>query len=581
MSKTDIIDVDLNPIEARRKFWRKILRFGLPYASIVLISGGLIGSALYTAAMNKTDVLALSRGYIDALNSRVLSEVGAYLHPARDAAATLASAVQENPLSTQGRAQFERMAQGLLKRHSQLAAMFLGTPGGEFLMIRRNTDGTADTKLITKSETGTVSIWSRRNSKGKITGTETNKADPYDPRTRGWYRDATKFGDVSWSQVYIFFTDKTPGITASTAVRRGDGAPIAVVGADIYLNSLSVFLERLQNQARGRLAIVDGKGQIVAFHDPQRVIVNTSKGPRPRLIRELGIPALAQAFDRLRVEGPANSITEIDGDRYLFGASSLRQAVQRDWWLLLLAPENAYLGFVAANSQRALIASSIVILLSMILAGFLTYQGMVADRSARDLRLRQEKLEAQRRTFSEIGDYSELPEPTDQQHLRRASETLARFQNARRISIWRIRRGGECLTCVDAYEADTKGHTEGAIIQADNCGEIFSDIAEGRVFEISDVETDSRAISLNLSYLQSVGTKTLLSVPIVLSDRVLGTIWIEDASLNDSETTDRSAAQVVANMLAARFQKVAELQSQASQLEGDNESGTTLESRYH
>jgi hypothetical protein len=205
--------------------------------------------------------------------------------------------------------------------------------------------------------------------------------DSYDPRSRGWYKAAEAEPGVQWSNVYIFFTDRTPGITASVAVMP-HGRPVAVIGAYIYLNSLSTFLQQLQGRVRGVLAIVNGDGQVVAFDDPKHVMTDGADGPHPHNVQELGNKALAEAFDRVRVEGPTSALVTIDGQRHVFGAASLRSAVGRHWWLMLLAPEDAYLGFVSANSRRGMVAASAVILLALALAGFLTWPAELAGRSA-------------------------------------------------------------------------------------------------------------------------------------------------------------------------------------------------------
>ena len=559
MQSVEIIDVDSDPEEARRAFWRRLVRFGLPAGGIVLVAAGLIATALYTSARNKADVLALSQDFIGALNARVHSEVRAYLEPAESAVGSLAAVVPpEDPFSEEGRALFERLARDLLRHHPQLASAYLGTDQGEFLMVRRNTEGTADTKLMQRSPEGLRSTWTRRDGDGRVTAVEVNEDDRYDPRTRGWFQDARREPGTAWSKVYIFFTDKAPGITASTALPPGKpSAGGAVVGADISLSSLSGFLADLQEEARGTLTIVNSDGQVVAFHEPDKVMLQNGDELRARTIRELGNPTLAEAFDRLRVEGPGRSMIEIDGERYVFGAASLRGAVSRDWWLMLLAPESAYLGFIAVNVRRGLIAASGIIALALLLAGLLAYQGMVAERRARTVRAEGERQEAQRRIFDELAGLTALADPDEEQDLRRASEILARAEGARRISLWRF-AGEESLICLDAFEAQTGGHTGGTAIQAADFASIFAQLAEGRSLEIEDARSDPRADGLQLTYLQAVETTSLLSLPVTAGERVLGAVWIEDADPAAAVVADRSVAQMLATLLAPRLALMAE-----------------------
>jgi adenylate cyclase len=554
MRGDNVVDLEADPTEARRALRRRLTRYGVPLFCIVLVAAGLIGSTLYTSAMNRADVLALSRDFIDTINLRVETEVQAYLKPAEDVVSSLAVALPAEPFSPDGRAVFERTALDALARHAQLASVYLGTPDGAFLMVRRNGAGSADTKLIRQTPAGPDTIWTRRDAKGVVLDVEKDNADRYDPRTRAWYRDARDSGRPSWSKVYIFFTDKSPGITVSSAVRRPGLAPAAVVGADIYLKNLSAFLATLQVKARGTLAIVNGDGEIVAFHEPERIM--TEGELRPQTIRELGLGTLAEAFDRLRVEGPSRSIIEIDGDRYVFGAASLKHAVSRDWWLMLLAPERAYLGFIAVNSRRGLIASSGIIVLSILLAGFLTCQGIFAERNMRAAQEDRARLEVQRRLFDDLASLTRLSDPQDDDDLKEASALLSRAEGARRVSFWRLTNNG--LLCVDAFDRDGQGHTSGTRLHADDCGELFSLLRTGRFFDIDVADTDARASLLQRTYLRAVGTTTLASVPIVGAGQVLGAVWIEDPNTRMAASTDRSLARSLTNLLAPRLAATAD-----------------------
>ncbi|MBK8210515.1 MAG: PDC sensor domain-containing protein [Rhodospirillales bacterium] len=57
-------------------------------------------------------------------------------------------------------------------------------------------------------------LWVRRDAQGDIVATEQEPRDTCDRHTRSWFR-AARTESVAWSDVYIFFTDRKPGITAS------------------------------------------------------------------------------------------------------------------------------------------------------------------------------------------------------------------------------------------------------------------------------------------------------------------------------------------------------------------------------
>ena len=52
---------------------------------------------------------------------------------------------------------------------------------------------------------------------GGIRAVESDPGDAYDPRTRPWYEGAASAGALFWTDVYVFWSDKQPGITAAGA----------------------------------------------------------------------------------------------------------------------------------------------------------------------------------------------------------------------------------------------------------------------------------------------------------------------------------------------------------------------------
>ena len=69
-------------------------------------------------------------------------------------------------------------------------------------------------------------------------------------------------GSSYWSDIYIFFTDQKPGVTASLPIIADDGEFRGVLGLDIDLEQLSAFLASLQIGRSGRAMIIDEAGRL-------------------------------------------------------------------------------------------------------------------------------------------------------------------------------------------------------------------------------------------------------------------------------------------------------------------------------
>src|SRR5262245_21691456 len=86
---------------------------------------------------------------------------------------------------------------------------------------------------------------------------------PYDPRTRPWYRRAaSSAGDIAWMPPYKF-TEGVTGITAALAVRDSTRRVQGVLTVDFTVAGIARFLETLEI-AHGTVVLFDQDGTFLA-----------------------------------------------------------------------------------------------------------------------------------------------------------------------------------------------------------------------------------------------------------------------------------------------------------------------------
>jgi adenylate cyclase len=342
-----------------------------------------------------------------------------------------------------------------------------------------------------------------------------------------------------------------------------------VVGADIQLEKLGGFLGSLQRESRGKLAIVEKNGDFVAFSETAKIIVEEGDGLRPLNIRELSDPAISEAFDRVRVLGRGQSSVTIDGVNYLLASSSLEASVGRDWLLLMLSPEEAYVGFIAANSRSGLLASGIVVVLAVLLAGFLAYQGYLAERDTRRLRRDQAKLAKQSEAFEELSALPSFADNGDQTSLRRALELMVELSGAQRVSLWRLSHRRQEMIALATYDSEGNSHTSGALLRGGDFPAFFSEMRQGKEVHIRNATADPRAAALHMTYLRPVGVSGIISHPVERKDQTVGALWLEYRGEAPEEESGSGFAQMLANLAAPLIAA-----SEQERSEGD---GRTLE----
>jgi class 3 adenylate cyclase len=557
MTSPAIIDLDIDP-RARRADRRKAaLRTGLPVACILGIATALVLSVLHLQSVSREGATALSRDLLVALAERVESEVGAYVAPAIQGARGLAAALPDDPMSAEGQAIARRTATALMTHAPQVAAVSLGLPDGRFFMTRRRPGGEIDTRTLADPGHGSrTAVW-RRDIQGKTAAnTEIEPGDTYDPTTRPWYRGAAAAEGDYWTDLYVFFSDRAPGLTLGVPVQGPNDALKAVIGVDVRLGALSEFLSSLRGRARGYVLIVDDHGQIVASADGTTARTNADGSIALASVADLGDGTLSELYDRLRVEGRAQHLLTVDGTVYVALAPSLSGVFGRPWTLLFLAPEDAFVGFVAHGSRTALMLSSIVIALALMLAGVLLWLAAIARGRRAETETLRKRLEAEAETLAELLDAAASALDTPDALARRLTTLLTSKGAARRASVWRMNTADSDLWLLDAHAGVATAEAGGVHLRRSTCPAYFETLTSDTPVDAPDAAADPRTQDLWTQFLSRVDTRGVYSVPLRANAEVMGVLWLEDPA-SDTVTAGwgrrlaRCAAAVLTAALAA------------------------------
>jgi class 3 adenylate cyclase len=516
--------------------------------------GTILAIAMLSYHHNRRDALALSDDLLRELQQRIAIEVKGYLTPAADMARLAAGVLRSQMFGGDFPALTEVLAMHVLDNCPQLVMAYVADPNGNFLMTRRMPDGSIHTKRIERTDTATRVTWHRRTPQGELTAVEHVEDDGYDPRLRPWYGGAVSSGKLYWSDIYIFFTDQKPGVTVSLPIIADNGELRGVLGLDIDLERLSTFLASLQIGRSGRAMIIDEAGRLVASPDLTRMFKKVGDTLQPVRLDEFGDVVLSRAFNHFRIEGYGHRTLDVDRHRYISTTSSLHATVGRNWSVLIVAPEEDFVGFVSRNNRQALSMGLVVVGLASLLAGLLVVQGLRADRNAQLVLERQQQLEAQSRAFSELASQAALFDPEDTDSLARLTDIAAGTVSVRRVSLWRLMDGGAWLVCDNCYDRESGGHTQGSRLARDDLPQLFEVLDRADELVVRQADSDPRTAELHRVYLQPFGCEALLAVPIVSHGTAIGSVWFEDerrATAWNPETC--TFARAIAGMLALRL----------------------------
>jgi class 3 adenylate cyclase len=265
-------------------------------------------------------------------------------------------------------------------------------------------------------------------------------------------------------------------------------------------------------------------------------------------------PVLSRAFNRFKIEGHGKRVLEVDDRRYLTTVTSLKSSFGRSWSVMIVVPEEDFIGFLRANLRKVLSMTSVIVIITGILAVLLVYQGLRADRNALRVLERKRELEAQSRAFSDLASKTALWDTENIKSLEELTEIVSVTMAVRRTSVWGYYEEESHFQCEDSFDRGTKGHTRGAVLEIDDYPRLFEELIKGEEIVINDTTADPLTARLHKIYLGPLGCTSLLAIPVLPGGMLAGAIWFEhEETIRSWGTEDISFARAIASLLELRL----------------------------
>ena len=278
--------------------------------------------------------------------------------------------------------QLERYFAEQLRLRPQLAGLYVGYPDGGFVYVMQSDEGSVGgtrTKLISNGDQNRTVDLTWRDQDYAVVKTQRDPNDTYDPRTRAWYEAAATLLKSVWTEPYIFFTSRKPGITLAVPIMADDGTVAAVLGVDIELGEISAFLARSSLGLGGSAYIATTEGKVIANSSTDLVVPASASGNdnlRFRTVAELGGVAgtavdqlAAQAAEQAGSDMAVVREEEADGRDYFIAVGQMSD-INRPWKVVVIAPKTSQM---EVGGTSNLLFIGIVLLVSALacIAGYL------------------------------------------------------------------------------------------------------------------------------------------------------------------------------------------------------------------
>ena len=206
---------------------RKVLAFGI--TSLIILTMVII--ILSTYLSSRRVFLRHARDIMQNITSYTIDKTRNHLDPAKDAAVLTSSLATNRIVTNEKIQQMEKYFYDQLSVYNQFSGIFYSNEQGDFVMASEYVRD--EYRQQYPNAVYFSKIISHRNGKRTVTyifrDREFRKiaeipmpSDPYDPRTRSWYKGAVENKSIFWAPPYIFSTSQRPGITTSSPIFTAD-----------------------------------------------------------------------------------------------------------------------------------------------------------------------------------------------------------------------------------------------------------------------------------------------------------------------------------------------------------------------
>lgn len=129
-----------------------------------------------------------------------------------------------------------------------------------------------------------------------------------------------------------------------------------------------------------------------------------------------------------------------------------------------------------------------------------------------------------------------------------------------RVSIWKYNEDKTTITCINLYEQASGSHTQGGILSRNEFAPYFDYLEKNTIIKAFDAETHEATSCFKIPYLQPLGIKTIVDVPIYHNNNIIGVVCSENTG--QARSYENNEIQMMVN--------VAEIYSYAFSLSEQN-----------
>jgi HAMP domain-containing protein len=265
---------------------------------------------------------------------------------------------------------------------NSISSILIANEKDQFIEVERQNDGSRVMKRADGGKEKKLNIYAT-NDRGDLTKLLKSRSGYY-PRQRPYYKGAIRSGASGWSEVYSTFSDRNRlTITAVQPIYDSQNKLLGVMGADLSLEQISQFLQKIEISPSGRAFIMEPSGDLIGSSSAEPIVVQGENGAvkqlkaidsTDELIRNTA-RHLQQHFGSSRINKDTKLEFQEEEGRNFIEVRSLEQ-FGLNWVIVVVIPEKDFMNEIEANNRHALLLC-LALLLVAILVGLRTSRWLI------------------------------------------------------------------------------------------------------------------------------------------------------------------------------------------------------------
>jgi serine phosphatase RsbU (regulator of sigma subunit) len=255
-----------------------------------------------------------------------------------------------------------------------LSSITWGSADGRSVGIAHHPDKTGFEFTIKDEETGPDLYEYYSDDHGRLNKSPT-KIFPYDPRNRPWYKAAIQADKSTWTDPYARVHKDRTAITLALGYaqpfRDSNGRLIGVMNAELTLNDITHFLEKLSIGRTGKAFLLDQRGRLIAtssgvpLTDTRSFPVVASASADRQIARAAAF--LEKEFESYKaIDGRYQLRLKINRKPYLMMISPSEHETGLTWLIATLVPESDFLSSIKAGRYRSIKIGVIAVIATLL-----------------------------------------------------------------------------------------------------------------------------------------------------------------------------------------------------------------------